>query len=71
MNYIKINGRSFDVGVAISAYEENFNVLDGPNAGRSTGPGRMIRDVIGACVGHKVTVFRRGNDYAGYDAFWS
>lgn len=71
MNYIKINGRSFDVDVAISAYEENFNVLDGPNAGRSTGTGRMIRDVIGACVGHKVTVFRRGNDYAGYDAFWS
>lgn len=71
MSYIKINGRSFDVDVAISDYEENFNVLDGPNAGRANGTGRMIRDVVGACVGHRVSVFRRGNNYAGYDTFWA
>ena len=35
MNYIKINGTSFDVNVAISKYNENFSVLDGENAGRS------------------------------------
>nr|DAN64337.1 MAG TPA: hypothetical protein [Caudoviricetes sp.] len=31
MNYIKINGTSFDVNVAISKYNENFSVLDGEN----------------------------------------
>ena len=33
-NYVKINGQPFDAKVAISDYEENFNVLDGENAGR-------------------------------------
>ena len=71
MNYIKINGTSFDVNVAISKYNENFNVLDGENAGRSKDTGRMIRDVLGTYIGHKVTVFRRGDDYRSYDAFWN
>lgn len=71
MNYIRINGISFDVNVGISEYEESFNVLDGPNAGRSEGTGRMIRDVIGTCLGHKITVFRRGDaGRAAYDRFW-
>lgn len=70
MDYVKINGRSFDVGVGISDYEENFNVLDGPNAGRSTGTGRMIRDVLGTCIGHKVTFFNSGSQPA-FDALWS
>ena len=30
----------------------------------------MIRDVIGTYLGHKITVFRRGDDYAGLDEFW-
>ena len=29
MNYIKLNGISFDADVAISKYNRNFNVLDG------------------------------------------
>ena len=33
MSYIKLNGRTFDADVAISAYERNFNVVDGQNAG--------------------------------------
>ena len=70
MDYIKINGRSFDVGVGLSDYEENFNVLDGPNAGRSTGTGRMIRDVLGTCIGHKVTFFYNGNR-AAFDELWN
>nr|DAF30801.1 MAG TPA: hypothetical protein [Caudoviricetes sp.] len=69
MNYIKLNGVEFDADVAISAYNRNFNVLDGPNAGRVL-TGRMIRDVIGTYLGHKITVFRRGDDYAGLDEFW-
>ena len=69
MNYIKLNGVSFDANVAISKYNRNFNVLDGENAGRVK-TGRMIRDVIGTYLGHKITVFRRGDNYAGIDAFW-
>ena len=69
MNYIKLNGVEFDADVAISAYNRNFNVLDGPNAGRVL-TGRMIRDVIGTYLGHKITVVRRGDDYAGLDEFW-
>ncbi len=69
MSYIKINGVSFDVNVAISAYSRNFNVLDGENAGRTLS-GRMVRDVIGTYIGHNVTVFRKGDNYQGLDAFW-
>lgn len=69
MNYIKLNGVLFDANVAISKYNRNFNVLDGENAGRVK-TGRMIRDVIGTYLGHKITVFRRGDNYAGLDAFW-
>ena len=69
MGYITLNGRSFDADVAISKYNRNFNVLDGDNVGRAM-TGRMIRDIIGTYLGHKITVFRRGNNYAGLDEFW-
>lgn len=69
MSYIKLNGIEFDAEVAISAYNRNFNVLDGENAGRVM-TGRMVRDIIGTYIGHKVTVFRRGNNYEGLDRFW-
>lgn len=68
MNYVKINGISFDATVAISDYEENFNVLDGKNAGR-VARGDMIRDVIGVYIGHKVTFFR-GKTESGFDDLW-
>lgn len=70
MSYIKLNGVEFDADVAISSYNRNFNVLDGENAGRVIGRGRMIRDIIGTYIGHKIKVFRRGNNYEGLDAFW-
>ena len=57
MNYIKLNGIS-------------FNVLDGENAGRVM-TGRMVRDIIGTYLGHKLTVFRRGDNYKGLDDFWN
>jgi hypothetical protein len=69
MSYIKLNGQEFDADIAISAYNRNFNVLDGPNAGRVLS-GKMIRDVIGTYLGNKITVFRRGDNYAGLDVFW-
>lgn len=68
-SYIKLNGVTFDANVAISKYSRNFNVLDGENAGRVLS-GRMVRDVIGSYLGHTVTVFRRGDNYQGLDAFW-
>lgn len=70
MSYIKLNGKEFDADVAISSYNRNFNVLDGDNAGRVIGRGRMIRDIIGTYIGHKMKVFRRGSNYAGLDEFW-
>lgn len=70
MSYIKLNGIEFDADVAIGKYNRNFNVLDGANAGRVM-TGRMVRDVIGTYLGHKLTVFRRGNDYEGLDKFWN
>lgn len=68
MNYIKINGISFDATVAISAIEENFNVLDGDNAGRVMS-GKMVRDIIGTYIGHKITFFN-GKGSTGFDALW-
>lgn len=68
MNYVKLNGVSFDVTVAISGIEESFNVLDGENAGRVM-TGRMVRDVIGTYIGHKITFFN-GKKKADFDALW-
>lgn len=68
MNYIKINGISFDATVAISDIEESFSVLDGPNVGRVLA-GNMVRDVIGTYIGHKVTFFN-GKSNADFDALW-
>lgn len=70
MSYIKINGIEFDADVAISKYTRSFSVLDGDNAGRVM-TGRMIRDIIGTYLGHKITVFRRGDNYKGLDEFWN
>lgn len=67
-NYIKINGQSYDAKVAISDYEENFNVLDGDNVGRVKN-GSMVRDVIGTYIGHKITFFSAGN-IEEFDALW-
>lgn len=70
MSYIKLNGIEFDADVAIGKYSRNFSVLDGPNTGRVMS-GKMVRDIIGTYVGHKLTVFRRGDNYTGLDNFWN
>lgn len=69
MSYIKLNGIEFDADVAISDYSREFNVLDGENSGRVM-TGRMVRDIIGTYLGNQMTVFRRGDNYAGLDEFW-
>ena len=68
MTYVKINGKPFDVDVAISDLEESFNVLDGPNAGRAMNGG-MIRDIIRTYIGHKITFFN-GKSNKDFDALW-
>ena len=68
MNYLRINNQPFDVTVAISSIEESFNVLDGENAGRVLS-GKMVRDIIGTYIGHKVTFFN-GKSRADFDALW-
>ena len=70
MNYVKIDGTVWDVDVGIAEYEENFNILDGENAGRVKANARMIRDIYGTFLGHKITFFRRGNNVAEFDALW-
>lgn len=69
MSYIKLNGITFDAEVAIESYSRTFNVLDGENAGRVLS-GRMVRDIIGTYIGHKIKVFRRGRNHTGLDRFW-
>ena len=76
MNYVAINGIPFDVTVAIaeSGIVESANVLDGPNAGRVM-TGRMVRDIIGTYIGHKVTFFNaaspsNGKTTEAFDALW-
>ena len=68
MNYLRINNQPFDVTVAISGIEESFNVLDGENAGRVLS-GKMVRDIIGTYIGHKVT-FLNGKSRSDFDALW-
>ena len=70
MNYVKIDGTVWDVNVGISEYEETFSVLDGENAGRVKANARMIRDIYGTFLGHKVTFFRRGDKVSEFDALW-
>lgn len=79
MNYCELRGMneaswtSFDAIVSISEYEENFNVLDGPLTGRVK-TGRMLRDIIGCYVGHKITFRASGmspSAVASFDALWT
>ena len=64
----------FDVDVMVMDYEETANVLDGEASGRSKVRGRMIRDPIGAFIGHKILFNRSGMDLnavSSFDALWN
>lgn len=69
MTYCKLNGTSFDVGVAISEYKRKLNILHGPNAGRVM-TGDMVLDPIGAYLGREITFFRKGGNYQAMDELW-
>ena len=66
MDLVKIDGNVYNV--CVLSIEETFNVLDSENSGRSIAAcGRMIREIIGTFVGHKVTFRRRGSNLVTYD----
>ena len=66
MDLVTIDGVNYDV--CVMGIEENFNVLDSDKSGRSiSGKGRMIREVIGTFVGHKVKFQRKASNIAAYD----
>lgn len=70
MSYLALDGVEFDANIAISEYKRKLNILQGPNAGRVMS-GDMILDPLGAYLGREITVFRKGNNYEGLDAFWN
>lgn len=70
MVYCKLNGVSFDVGVAIAEYKRKLNILHGENAGRVMS-GDMILDPVGAYLGREITFFRKGDNYQAMDDLWS
>lgn len=69
MTYCKLNGTSFDVGVAIAEYKRKLSILHGENAGRVM-TGDMILDPVGAYLGWEITFFRKGDNYQALDALW-
>lgn len=55
IDYFSINGKTYNV--AITAIEENFNILYSSNTGRTLAEGApMVLDPLGTFIGHKVTV---------------
>lgn len=70
MDLVTIDGVNYDVCVV--GIEENFNVLDSDNSGRSIAAGgRMIREIIGTFIGHKVTFRRKNNNISEYDNLYA
>lgn len=61
---VKIDGISYDV--LVTAIQETFDVLEGPNSGKALYRQREIRDLTGIKIGHKIT-FAPDNDPDAYD----
>lgn len=65
LTLVKIDGTSYDV--LVTAIQETFEVLEGPNSGTSLYRQREIRDLVGIKIGHSIT-FAADNDPDGFDA---
>lgn len=59
----------FDVNVMIMGYKEAVDVLDGEAAGRVKLTGSMIRDPLGAFLGHNIT-FEPYESIEVFDNLW-
>ena len=65
LTLVKIDGTSYDV--LVTAIQETFNVLEGPNSGTALYRQREIRDLTGIKIGHSIT-FASDNDPDEFDA---
>lgn len=60
----KIDGKSYDD--LVSAIEETYNVIEGPNSGTAIHKQRKIRDILGVQTGHRIT-FSPGDNPEEFD----
>lgn len=65
INLVKIDGVSYDV--LVTAIQETFEVVEGPNSGKALHRQREIRDLGGIKIGHSIT-FAPGNDPDALDS---
>lgn len=60
----KIDGKSYDD--LVSAIEETYNIVEGPNSGTAIHKDREIRDITGIKIGHQIT-FSAGENPDKFD----
>ena len=65
VSLVKIDGVAYDV--LVTALQEKFEVLEGPNSGYALYRQRELRDITGVKIGHVVT-FAPDNDPEAFDA---
>ena len=65
VSLVKIDGIAYDV--LVTAIQEKFEVIEGPNSGFALYRQRELRDITGIKIGHVVT-FAPDNDPDAFDA---
>lgn len=65
VSLVKIDGVTYDV--LVTALQEKFEVIEGPNSGYALYRQRELRDITGIKIGHAIT-FAPDNDPEAFDA---
>ncbi len=65
VSLVKIDGVAYDV--LVTALQEKFEVIEGPNSGYALYRKRELRDITGIKIGHVIT-FAPDNDPEAFDA---
>lgn len=65
VSLVKIDGVTYDV--LVTAIQEKFEVIEGPNSGYALHRKRELRDITGVKIGHTVT-FSPSTDPEAFDA---
>ncbi|MBO7342380.1 MAG: hypothetical protein J6U87_06825 [Clostridia bacterium] len=65
VSLVKIDGVAYDV--LVTALQEKFEVIEGPNSGYALYRQRELRDITGIKIGHVIT-FAPDNDPEAFDA---
>lgn len=65
VSLVKIDGVSYDV--LVTALQEKFEVIEGPNSGYALYRQRELRDITGVKIGHTIT-FSPDSDPEAFDA---